>query len=171
MTETLSPLLPAAIEALAETVLSIAQKKGLRLATAESCTGGLLASLLTDVEGCSHTFDRGFVVYTDEAKRELLGVSAEALATDGAVSERVARQMALGGLAESHADICIAVTGFAGPGAPTDEPGLVHFALAMRHGGAAHRVERFGDAGRGAVRRACLAAALELLAEAVGAPR
>jgi nicotinamide-nucleotide amidase len=171
MAETLSPVLPAAIEALAERALSVAQTKGLRLATAESCTGGLLASLLTDVEGCSRTFERGFVVYTDEAKRELLGVSAEALATDGAVSERVALQMATGGLAASRADVCIAVTGFAGPGAPGDEPGLVHFALAMRHGGAVHRVERFGDRGRGPVRLACLEVALELLAEAVGASR
>ncbi|MEG1030176.1 MAG: CinA family protein, partial [Brevundimonas sp.] len=96
MTETLSDSLPCDVEVLVEGVLKAACDHRVALATAESCTGGLLASVLTDVEGCSHVFERGFVVYTDAAKSDLLGVSADLIAAEGAVSEAVARAMAEG---------------------------------------------------------------------------
>src|SRR5688572_12157344 len=132
MVETLSPALPPNIERLVERVLKAACDRELTLATAESCTGGLLASLLTDVEGCAHAFDRGFVTYAAEAKAELLGVHPGLLDSPGPVSEAVARQMAEGALRHSRADLAVSVTGFAGPGGPGDTPGLVHFALARR---------------------------------------
>lgn len=167
MTETLSPVLPDAVEAAVHRVLQRADAAGLRLATAESCTGGLLASLLTDVVGVSHTFERGFVVYSNEAKCELLGIAETTVDECGAVSREVAEAMAAGALAGSHADIALSITGFAGPGAPADEPGLVHFACALRGGETVHRVEHFGDIGRGAVRIACVQVALEMIEEAL----
>lgn len=135
----------------------------MRLASAESCTGGLLASVLTDVEGMSHAFERGFVVYTDNAKSQLLGVSADLIDREGAVSRPVAIAMAEGGIARSDADICLAVTGFSGPGRPDDEPGLVHFACQRRGSDVQHREEHFGDIGRGETRIACLRVALEMI--------
>lgn len=135
------------------------------LATAESCTGGLLASLLTDVEGVSHAFERGFVVYSEEAKRELLGVPAALLAEHGAVSRPVALAMAEGALRASHARIALAITGFAGAGGPGDEAGRVHFACAVRGLDTRHREAHFGDIGRGPVRIACIRVALEMFAE------
>ena len=135
--------------------------------TAESCTGGLLASLFTDVSGCSHAFERGFVVYTEDAKHELLGVPRALLEGQGAVSEAVARAMAEGALAHSKGDLGVAVTGFAGSGGPDDEPGLVHFAVAVRNGPTLHRVERFGDVGRGEVRLRSVKVALEMLQQAI----
>lgn len=167
MTETLSPTLPAPLERKVHDVLHAACDRELTLATAESCTGGLLASLLTDVDGCGHAFDRGFVVYTDRAKADLLGVSPGLIATYGAVSEPVARAMADGALARSEADIALAVTGFAGRGGPEDEPGLVFIAIGRRGRGVETRKYRFGDVGRGAVRIACLEASLELLQTAL----
>ena len=110
MAEALSPILPAATERLAHQVLAKACRRNLRLATAESCTGGLLASLLTDVPGCSHAFERGFVVYTNAAKAGLLGVDPDLLEDPGPVSEPVARAMAAGALARSQADIVAAIT-------------------------------------------------------------
>lgn len=163
MAEALDPAVPGDIDALAHQVLREACDRGLRLATAESCTGGLLASLLTDIPGCSHAFERGFVVYTEEAKHELLDVSREILETDGAVSERVARAMADGALAHSRADIAVAITGYAEGPEPHQTPGLVHFAVARRSRPTRHIERRFGDVGRAAVRLACLRAALELM--------
>src|SRR5215208_2206925 len=130
MTETLVQRLQAPIDTLIQQVLAEACERRLRLATAESCTGGLLASVLTDVVGYSHAFERGFVVYTDEAKHEVLGVPKEMLARCGAVSQAVAMAMAQGALEASTADVAVSITGFAGRGGPGEEPGLVHFAAA-----------------------------------------
>jgi nicotinamide-nucleotide amidase len=167
--QTLSPAIPADIETLAATMLERACVKDVSLATAESCTGGLIASLLTDVEGASHAFERGFVVYSEEAKAELLGVAKGMIEKCGAVSRDVALAMAEGALDRSNADIALAVTGFAGAGTPEDEPGLVHFACARRNGPVHHREEHFGDVGRGAVRIECLRVALEMMDSCIDA--
>lgn len=161
--ETLSPALPADIERLAERVLGIACRRGLSIATAESCTGGLLASLLTDVEGASHAFERGFVVYSEDSKTALLGVERALIETYGAVSRPVAEAMAEGALARSKADIACAVTGFAGPAGPGDEQGLVHLACVRRGGAPTHREAHFGSVGRGPVRIETLRAALAMI--------
>src|SRR3954463_48183 len=113
MAEALDPAIPAAVGELAKFVLRAAWDRRVRLAAAESCTGGLLASLLTDIPGQSHAFERGFVTYTDEAKHEMLGVPKRILATEGAVAEAAARAMAEGALARSHADVAVSITGFA----------------------------------------------------------
>ncbi len=167
MTETLSPALPPDIEALIHQVLESACARDLKLATAESCTGGLIASVLTDVDGCAHVFDRGFVVYSNDAKRDLLGVPADLLTDPGPVSEVVARAMADGALARSDADISVAVTGFTGPGGPGDTPGLVHFGLARRGQPTIHHVDHFGVVDRGEGRLASLRAAMNLLKAAI----
>ncbi|MDT8757440.1 CinA family protein [Sphingomonas psychrotolerans] len=167
MTETLSPVLPDEVDAAARRLLERACDKDLAIATAESCTGGLLASLFTDVEGASHAFERGFVVYTNEAKAEMLGVPPELIESEGAVSEPVARSMAEGALRFSKAQVALAVTGFAGAGAPGDEAGLVHFACARAGRPTNHREEHFGDIGRGPVRIECLRVGLEMLSEAL----
>ena len=140
---------------------------GLTVATAESCTGGMLAALLTDIEGAGHGFDRGFVTYTKEAKSDLLGMGRDVLDQNEAVSEIVARAMAEGGLDRSNADIAIAVTGFAGPAGPNCEEGLVHFALARRGAATIHREEHFGALGRGGIRVKSLKAMLEMLEQAL----
>ena len=126
-TETLSPVLPNETEEATRRLLEKACERELSLATAESCTGGMLASLLTDVQGVAHAFERGFVTYTNEAKNEMLDVPLELIAEKGAVSREVAIAMAEGALARSRANIALAVTGFADAG---DEPGLVHFGCA-----------------------------------------
>jgi nicotinamide-nucleotide amidase len=164
MAEALDPALPPAVDALAQRVLREACDRDLRLATAESCTGGLLASLLTDIPGMSHAFERGFVAYTHEAKAELLGVSQRILDEDGAVSESAARAMAEGAVARSRADLAVSITGFTegGPGQPA---GLVHFACARRGRPTTHRKLELGDVGRAKVRIAALQTALEMLAE------
>jgi nicotinamide-nucleotide amidase len=138
----------------------------LRIATAESCTGGMLAALLTDIEGASHGFERGFVTYTEVSKTELLGIEPDILKKNEAVSEVVARAMAEGALARSQADIAIGVTGFAGP-AGKHEQGLVHMALAQRGGTTTHREEHFGAIGRGPVRVKSLTAMLDMLEQAL----
>jgi len=166
MTETLSPVLPDDIERLAQSVLDRACDRDHMLATAESCTGGLLASLLTDIPGKSHAFERGFVTYADEAKHEVLGVSREILATDGAVSEACARAMAEGALAHSRADVAVSITGFTDD-APGQPGGLVHFACARRGGATRHRLERFGDLGRAEVRLCALRTGLGLFRDAL----
>ncbi|MDB5431639.1 MAG: cinA [Caulobacter sp.] len=155
--ETLAPAVTRALDTLTDHVLREACDRGLKLATAESCTGGLMASLLTDVPGRSHAFERGFVTYTDEAKCELLGVPSEVLKIHGAVSQAAAVAMAQGALARSRADVSFAVTGYAeaAPDAP-QEAGLVWFATARRNGETIVRRERFGDIGRAAFRLQCL---------------
>jgi nicotinamide-nucleotide amidase len=167
MTETLSPALPEDVDRNARAVLEKACRRKLGLATAESCTGGLLASLLTDVEGVSSAFERGFVVYSEDSKCELLGIAREQVEQCGAVSREVALAMAEGALVSSHADVALSITGFAGPAGPDDEPGLVHFASARRGGPTVHREEHFGDIGRGPVRIECMRVALEMLDDAL----
>jgi nicotinamide-nucleotide amidase len=161
-TETLSPVLPDALEEATRRLLQKACERDLVLATAESCTGGMLASLLTDVKGVAHAFDRGFVTYSAEAKTEMLGVPAGLIAEQGAVSKAVAVAMAEGALARSRAHIALAVTGFADDG---KEPGLVHFACAREGRITAHREEHFGPRGRGANRVAALEVAVEMMTE------
>ncbi|MCW2390673.1 CinA family protein [Sphingobium sp. B11D3A] len=163
--ETLSPALPDDIIAAAMAVLETASQAEIGIATAESCTGGLLASLLTDIEGTSNAFDRGFVVYSKDAKCDLLGLSHKFVEDYSAVSEPVARAMAEGALRRSKARLAIAITGFAGPGASDDEPGLVHFACAAHGADTRHSVHHFGDIGRGATRIECLRVALAMLSE------
>ncbi|MCT2558412.1 CinA family protein [Tsuneonella sp. YG55] len=165
--ETLDGALPDALQRQAHRVLDLAHERKLSLATAESCTGGLLAALLTDVGGRGHVFDRGFVTYAEESKCDLLGVDPNAIDRVGAVSEDVARAMAEGAIARSDADVALSVTGFAGPGAPGDEEGLVHFACATRAGGCAHREEHFGAVGRAGVRIAALEVALAMMEDAL----
>jgi nicotinamide-nucleotide amidase len=161
-TETLSPVLPNDIEEATRRLLAKACERDLTLATCESCTGGMLASLLTDVQGVAHAFDRGFVTYSEEAKTEVVGVPAGLIADKGAVSREVALAMAEGALARSAANIAIAITGFADKG---DEPGLVHFACARAGRKTAHREEHFGPVGRGATRIACMGVAVEMMTE------
>jgi nicotinamide-nucleotide amidase len=146
------------------------EARGWTVATAESCTGGLVAGAITAVAGSSAWFDRGFVTYSNDAKVELLGVSAATLAAAGAVSEDTAREMAAGALAASGADLVVAVTGIAGPsgGTPDKPVGLVCFAWARRGGVPEARTARFaGD--RAAVREGAVAAALEGLLARAGA--
>ena len=160
---------PADIIERAERLLSFCRSEGLRVATAESCTGGLIAACLTEIAGSSDVVDRGFVTYSNEAKRDLLGVPDELLMCVGAVSEEVARAMAEGALARSNATLAVAVTGIAGPGGgTTTKPvGLVHHACAGPGGAVLHRrVVYEGD--RGAVRLATVATALDMMIEGAG---
>ncbi len=165
--ETLDQALPDALQEKARRVLDIAHERELSLATAESCTGGLLAALLTDVRGRGHVFDRGFVTYAEEAKCDLLGVQPSLIEEVGVVSEQVARAMANGAIDRSNADVAVSVTGFAGPGAADDEEGLVHFACARRGAACAHREEHFGPIGRAGVRIAALEVALAMMEDAL----
>ncbi len=157
---TFSPALVARAAAL----LQRYEAEGLRIATAESCTGGLVAALLTEVPGSSAVVERGFVTYSNEAKTEMLGVSADLIARHGAVSEEVACAMAEGALRGSKADVAVAITGIAGPGgATTTKPvGLVHFAVA-RSGVTIPLERRYGDLGRNLVRGKAIEDALDLL--------
>jgi nicotinamide-nucleotide amidase len=167
LSETLEPALPDHLDAQAERLMRAICNKKLKLATAESCTGGKLAALLTDNEGCGHGFDRGFVTYSKDAKHELLGIDRGMLDHNDAVSEAVARAMAEGALGRSDADLSVGVTGFAGPGGPGQEEGLVHFGLARTRGRTDHREEHFGAIGRGAIRVESLKVMLEMLERAV----
>ncbi len=156
--------------ALATEVLARARAAGLKIATAESCTGGLVAGALTDIAGSSDVFERGFVTYSNDSKRELLGVAAATLQTQGAVSEAVAREMALGALAHSHADLAVATTGIAGPGGSEFKPeGRVCFGLAAGGTCITETVD-FGPLGRAQVRAASVERALQLLAGALDQP-
>ncbi|MGL6208644.1 MAG: CinA family protein [Paracoccaceae bacterium] len=149
-------------------ILAAARAKGLRIATAESCTGGMISAALTDVAGSSDVFDRGFVTYSNAAKIAMLGVSEETLNTVGAVSDEVAKEMAEQALARSFASVAVSVTGIAGPGGSEFKPeGRVCFGLARV--GAATWVEtvEFGPLGRSAVRQASVTHALALLARAI----
>lgn len=156
----LAPLLPAARE-----LIALCTGRGLKIATAESCTGGLIVGVLTEIPGSSAVVDRGFVTYSNGAKAELLGVDAALIGSLGAVSEEVARAMAEGALARSDADLAVAVTGIAGPDGGTEAKpvGLVHFAAIRRGGATRHAVRRFGDIGRPAIRIAAVREALAML--------
>ena len=155
----------------AEELVHLAENKGLVLTCAESCTGGMVAAALTDIAGASAVFDRGFVVYANDAKVEVLGVSPDTLAAHGAVSAQTAREMALGALARSQADLAVSITGIAGPGGGTAEKpvGLVHFACARRDGDIVLRERRFGPLSRADIRRGATLEALELLRAGVSA--
>jgi nicotinamide-nucleotide amidase len=150
---------------LAERVIRDCAAAGKMAATAESCTGGLIAGALTEISGSSAVVDRGFVTYTNTAKMEMLGVQQQTLATFGAVSEETARQMVQGALFRSQADIAVAVTGIAGPGggSPEKPVGLVHIAAKSRNGHLIHRRMLYGDLGRHGVRLATVTTALEML--------
>ena len=157
---------------LAREILEAARARGWRIATAESCTGGLVSAALTDIPGSSDVFDRGFVTYSYPAKTAMLGVPQAMLAAEGAVSEPVARAMAEGALAASDAQLAVAVTGVAGPGASEAKPeGLVWFATAGPRGARTTRRD-FGALGRAEVRARSVAVALELLLQEIsdGAP-
>jgi len=140
----------------------------LKLATAESCTGGLLTACLTDIAGSSAVVDRGFVTYSNEAKSDLLGVPAALIAQHGAVSEEVARAMAEGALARSLAQLTVSITGIAGPsgGTPQKPVGLVHFAVA-RIGQSTRAAHRVFSGDRRTVRAASVALALQMLSESL----
>jgi nicotinamide-nucleotide amidase len=168
MSETLEPALPDDLDERAGRLMHAICDREWTVATAESCTGGMLAALLTDIEGASHGFDRGFVTYTKEAKAELLGIDRELLDLNEAVSEPVARAMAECALERSAADLALGVTGFAGPAGDGCEEGLVHFAVAKRGGPTLHRVEHFGKAGRGPVRIKAMRAMLDMVEEMLG---
>jgi nicotinamide-nucleotide amidase len=149
----------------ASSLLDAAKAEGLKIATAESCTGGLIAASLAAVPGASASLERGFVTYSNEAKVELLGVPAALINTHGAVSKPVALAMVEGALAHSPADIAVAVTGIAGPdGGSAEKPvGLVHIAAARRGGETLHEEKRFGDLGRIEVQAQTVVAALDLM--------
>src|SRR5256885_10313921 len=150
---------------LAQAVLAETREKIWRIATAESCTGGLIAGLLTEIPGSSDVLDRGFVVYSDRGKSDLLDVPGDLITGHGAVSEAVARAMAEGAVANSNAHLAVAVTGIAGPGGGTElKPvGLVHIAAARGGRSILHEVHRFGDVGRSEIRLQSVEAALTLL--------
>lgn len=149
-------------------LVAAARAKGLRIATAESCTGGMISAALTDVAGSSDVFDAGFVTYSNAAKQRMLGVSRETLDAVGAVSEDVAREMAEGALARSDADLAVSVTGIAGPGGSEFKPeGRVCFGLAVRGKATATETVEFGALGRAAVRQATVAHALAQIRRAI----
>ena len=160
----------AGFEDLASSVLDRCRSAGLMVATAESCTGGMVAAALTDIAGSSAVVDRGFVTYSNEAKAELLDVPMEMIIAEGAVSEPVARAMAEGALAHARAKLTVALTGVAGPGGGTDAKpeGLVHFACAREGHPTQHARIEFGPLGRAEVRAASVRQALEMLLEMAG---
>jgi nicotinamide-nucleotide amidase len=150
----------------AEQILADARALGLKIGTAESCTGGLVAGALTEIPGSSDVFERGFVTYSNEAKQALLSVPGDLIATYGAVSAEVARHMAEGVLAHAPVDLAVAVTGIAGPGGgtPAKPVGLVHFAAVRRHGALIEDVAHYGELPRSEIRMRSVEAALGLLA-------
>jgi nicotinamide-nucleotide amidase len=158
-------MFPPDILALSEKIIREFSAAGLMVSTAESCTGGLIGSALTEISGSSAVVDRGFVTYTNTAKMEMLGVQEETLARFGAVSEETARQMVHGALFRSRAAVAVAVTGIAGPGggSPEKPVGLVYLAAKSRRGELVHRKMLYGDIGRDKVRLATVATALEML--------
>jgi len=153
------------IQILAKDVLEKCRDKKLHVATAESCTGGLIIGSLTEIAGSSDVVDRGFITYTNRAKMEMLDVPKETLKTAGAVSQETAIAMVLGAIKNSSANIAVSVTGIAGPGGGSVQKpvGLVHMAAIKRGGTALHQVHKFGDIGRDKVREAAVVAALYML--------
>ena len=146
-------------------LLGETKSRGYTIATAESCTGGLIAASLSAVPGASASLERGFVTYSNEAKTEMLGVPADLISQHGAVSKEVALAMVSGALAHSPADIAVAVTGIAGPdGGTAEKPvGLVHVAAARRGGATLHEEKRFGDIGRHEIQAETVVAAFDLM--------
>ena len=158
------------IVTLARLLVDEARERSLRIVTAESCTGGLIAGLLTEIPGSSDVFERGFVTYSNEAKEDMLGVPAALIRQHGAVSAQVARVMAEGAIRNSTAQLSVAVTGIAGPGGGSDDKpvGLVHIAAARAGEATLHRECRFGDIGRSEVRLQSVDVALEMLKVLLG---
>lgn len=155
---------------IAADILSAARAKGIRIATAESCTGGMIAAALTDIPGASDVFDRGFVSYSNAAKAAMLGVLPATLETFGAVSEHIAAEMADGAAARANVALAIATTGIAGPGGSDFKPeGRVCFAIAMRGQPTKTQTIEFGALGRAAVRGAATDYALGMLLAALKA--
>jgi len=159
--------------ALSRSLLDLCRMRKLTIATAESCTGGLVAGALTDIPGSSDVIDRGFVTYSNDAKRAMLGVKATTLATFGAVSKETATAMAIGALEKAGVDLAVSITGIAGPGGatPGKPVGLVHFAVASRDGKILHREFRFGAIGRTTVRQRSVVEALRMLMELARGPQ
>lgn len=160
-------MFPESLTVQAAALIDLCRSKGLLLATAESCTGGLIAGLVTSIAGSSDIFDAGFVTYSNAAKTRMIGVPAKLIARVGAVSEEVARAMAEGALAHSRAALAVAVTGVAGPGGGSalKPVGLVHCAAARLNHGPVHRELRLGGIGRTEVRLATVAAAIAMAYE------
>lgn len=158
-------MFPRRLVHLAELTLADAREAKLKLVTAESCTGGLIAGLLTEIAGSSDVVDRGFVTYSNEAKREMLDVPGDMIADFGAVSEPVARSMAEGALKHSRGHIAVSVTGIAGPGGgtPMKPVGLVHFGAARNGRSILHEMQLFGDIGREEIRMKAVETALNLV--------
>ena len=153
---------------IAAEILSLARANGMRLTTAESCTGGMIAAALTDIAGSSDVFDRGFVTYSNAAKIDMLGVRPETLAAHGAVSEQIAHEMATGALTRANATLAIATTGIAGPGESEFKPeGRVCFGFAVTGQPVQTCTVEFGPLGRAAVRTAATEYALGLLLQAL----
>ena len=151
----------------ARALLDFCRRKQLKIATAESCTGGLVAATLTAIAGSSDVLERGFVTYSNEAKQAMLGVPLLTLKNLGAVSRETAEMMANGALAHAPVDLAVSITGIAGPGGavPGKPVGLVHFAAASRDGRLIHHERKYGDIGRAQVRHACVIEALAMLRE------
>ncbi len=158
-------MFPDRLRNLALLILDDAEQARLKIATAESCTGGLVAALFTDIPGSSTVFERGFVTYSNRAKEEMLGVPGDVLADYGAVSEPVARMMAEGALANSRDNIAVGITGVAGPGGGTrmKPVGLVHIACARENRAVVHEMLQLGDIGRTAIRMEAVETALKLI--------
>ena len=152
----------------AKRLLALCRARGLKIATAESCTGGLVAGALTEIAGSSDVVDRGFVTYSNEAKHEMLGVPNATLQKFGAVSRQTAEAMARGALKHSDADLAVSITGIAGPGGGSAEKpvGLVHFACAIKGEATRHEARKFGDLGLSEIRRESVLLALAMLEKA-----
>lgn len=161
------------IKALSRSLLDLCRSRKLTIATAESCTGGLVAAALTEIPGSSDVIDRGFVTYSNDAKRAMLGVKATTLESFGAVSKETATQMAVGALEKAGVDLAVSITGIAGPGGatPGKPVGLVHFAVAARDGRILNRECRFGAIGRSQVRARSVVEALRMLTELARGPK
>jgi nicotinamide-nucleotide amidase len=161
----MSAMLDDDIVAAGERLLEICRRKKLTIATAESCTGGLVAGMLTEIPGVSGMLDRGFITYSNQAKQEMLGVPAATLEAHGAVSRETAEAMAKGALADAPVDLAVSVTGVAGPDGGSDEKpvGRVHFAAASRSGQLNHVERRFGDPGRAEIRKRSVLQAIVML--------
>jgi nicotinamide-nucleotide amidase len=161
------------IRALARSLLDLCKARRLTIATAESCTGGLVAGALTEIPGSSEVVMCGFVSYSNESKQELLGVKADMLSNFGAVSKETAIAMAAGALKKARTDLVVSITGIAGPGGatPGKPVGLVHFGAAARDGRVLHLEKRFGAIGRSAVRQRSVVEALKLLHELARGPQ
>lgn len=167
MTDIVDAILPPASRDLAKATLHRVSEANLRIATAESCTAGLLAALMTNIEGCGHVFDRGFVTYELTAKCDMLGLPEEIVEANAAVNKEVALAMAEAALDKSAADIAIGVTGFAGKCDDDQEEGLVFIGLAAKGRETIYRENHYGATGRDKVRQAALHTAFEMIGEAM----